>query len=92
MNDVGDKPWGITRLTEDFVRSEQFETPWLPLFEGEGLTQQQMRDFSKVILKGSLLSALCQSWVVSNEWNRLLPDYKFESAERFLEKVWAGKA
>jgi hypothetical protein len=29
---------------------------------------------------------------VSDEWNRLLPDYRFTGAEEFLEKAWVGKA
>jgi hypothetical protein len=28
---------------------------------------------------------------VSDQWNRLLPDYKFTDAEEFLEKYWTGK-
>jgi hypothetical protein len=29
---------------------------------------------------------------VSDEWNRLLPDYRFTDAEDFLSKHWAGKS
>lgn len=28
---------------------------------------------------------------VSDEWNKLLPDYKFTSAADFLSEAWAGK-
>jgi hypothetical protein len=44
-----------------------------------------------MVLIGFLLSGIHSAWAVSDEWNRLLPDYKFEGAEEFLEKHWKGK-
>lgn len=43
-------------------------------------------------MKGSLLSGIAKSWVVSDDWNRLLPDYKFKDVEQYLEEQWAGHA
>jgi hypothetical protein len=62
------------------------------MFKDPSLSSEQIEYFSNVILRGSLLSGLCKSWVVSDEWNRLLPDYKFTGAEDFLWKQWAGKS
>lgn len=28
----------------------------------------------------------------SDEWNKLLPDYKFTDAEAFVRREWRGKA
>jgi len=66
--------------------------PWVPKFKDPSLTEEQINFFSKVILRGSLLSGVTKSWVVGDEWNRLLPDLKFTGAEEYLEKVWKGKA
>jgi len=74
------------------VRAENIKSPWIPKFADPSLSSEQNEFFSKVILKGSLLSGLTRSWVVSDDWNRLLPDYKFTGAEEFLKKHWAGKA
>ncbi|RDW73431.1 hypothetical protein BP6252_07338 [Coleophoma cylindrospora] len=86
------KPFDITFLKEEDVRADNIKSPWIPKFENPSLTAEQVEYFSKLILKGSLLSGLTRSWVVSDDWNRLLPDYKFTSAEEFLEKSWAGRA
>jgi hypothetical protein len=89
---IGGKPWDITCLPEDDVRAGDFHGSWVPQFYKEqGLSPEQKEHFSKVILRGVLLSGLCKSWVVSDQWNRLLPDYKFTDAEEFLEKYWTGK-
>ena len=86
------KPLDITTLKEEDVRADNIKSSWIPKFEEPSLSPEQNAYFSKLILKGCLLSGLTRSWVVSNEWNRLLPDYKFTGAEEFLEKAWAGKA
>jgi len=92
MEDLtGGKPWNITYLSEADVRADKIDTPWVPQFVDPNLSAEQNEFFSKVILKGCLLSGVSRSWVVSDEWNRLLPDYKFTDAEEFLEKHWAGK-
>ena len=46
--------------------------------------------YSKMFLIGTLLTGTHDSWVVSDEWNRLLPDYKFTDAEEYITKNWAG--
>jgi hypothetical protein len=79
-------------LEEEDVRAGNIKSSWIPIFKDPSLTPEQIDYFSKVILRGSLLSGLCKSWVVSDEWNRLLPDYKFTDAEEFLSKYWAGKS
>ncbi len=45
----------------------------------------------KTVLIGMLLSSAKGAWDVSDEFNRLLPDYKFTQAEDFLTQVWEGK-
>ncbi|KAF8853622.1 NAD(P)-binding protein [Acephala macrosclerotiorum] len=45
-----------------------------------------------MILTAMLLSSAKSSWDVSDEFNRLLPDYKFIEMEDFLAKVdWGGQ-
>jgi len=87
----GGKPWNITSLKEEDVRMGNTQTSWAPIFKDPSLSPEQTEYFSKVILRGVLLSCICGSWIVSDEWNRLLPDYKFTDAEEFLGKQWAGK-
>jgi hypothetical protein len=46
---------------------------------------------AKTFVSGILLAVKAGAFDGSDEWNQLLPDYEFESAEKFLGKVWEGK-
>lgn len=56
-----------------------------------GLKEEQIEYFSKMVLTGFLLCGKHESWMVSDEWNHLLSDYKFEGIEEFLERTWGGQ-
>jgi hypothetical protein len=47
--------------------------------------------FSRVVVAGFLLAASADAYHISDEWNQLLPDFKFAQPEEFLNKYWAGK-
>ncbi|TVY18061.1 hypothetical protein LARI1_G003681 [Lachnellula arida] len=81
----------ITSLREADVRAGDIRSPWLPQFTDPNIPPEQSEQFSKLVVKGSLLSGVAESWVVSDEWNRLLPDYGFEDVEEYLEEQWAGQ-
>ena len=38
-----------------------------------------------------LTGILKGAWDVSDEWNRRFPDFKFTSAEEYMEEAWKGK-
>lgn len=42
----------------------------------------------KAVMVGMLLSSVKGAWDVSDEMNRLLPDFKFTQLEEFLSKAW----
>jgi hypothetical protein len=44
--------------------------------------------FSKNVTREYVKSLAAGGWSISDEWNRLLPDYKFISAEEYLSNVW----
>ncbi|KUJ15737.1 NAD(P)-binding protein [Mollisia scopiformis] len=87
----GGKPWDITALKLEDVQAGNLHTSWAPTFHDPNLPQEQIDMFSKVILRGCLLSSLTKSWVVSDDFNRLFPDHKFADLEEFLAEAWAGK-
>ena len=51
-------------------------------------TKEQLASNLHAILVNLLMSSAKGAWTVSDEWNRLLPDYRFTKLEDFLEKVW----
>ncbi|KAH7369494.1 NmrA-like family protein [Rhexocercosporidium sp. MPI-PUGE-AT-0058] len=87
----GGKPWPITTLKEADVRAGDIKSSWIPTMRANGLKEEQIEYFSKMVLTGFLLCGKHESWMVSDEWNRLLSDYEFEGLEGFLERTWAGR-
>ena len=85
------KPFEITTVTEADVRAGVIKTSWKPGFSHPSMPPEQLEQFGDVVLAGSLLSAIPASWAVSDEWNKIFPDYKFDKIEDFLQKAWAGK-
>lgn len=45
----------------------------------------------KAVLIGTLLAGAKGAWNTSDEFNRILPDYKFTQIEEFLAEVWENK-
>jgi hypothetical protein len=45
----------------------------------------------KAILIGMLLGSAKGAWDVSDEMNKLLPDFEFTQWEDFLNSIWEGK-
>lgn len=61
---------------------------WYPLIEHRNIPEEYREDASKRILKEYLASIAGGGWSVSDEWNKLLPDFRFTSAEEYLNGVW----
>ena len=53
--------------------------------------QDQAEKMMKTVLVGTLLSSVKGAWDVSDEMNKLLPDFKFTQLEDFLALNWGGK-
>lgn len=66
-------------------------TSWALEKRHRAVSEEQSTSLVKTISIGILLSSVKGAWDVSDELNRLLPDYKFNKIEEFLTKVWAGK-
>ncbi|KAJ9130776.1 2-hydroxyisoflavone reductase [Pleurostoma richardsiae] len=41
---------------------------------------------------GILTAVAKGAWAVTDEWNKLLPDYKFTGIEEFVKQTWGGKS
>jgi len=55
------------------------------------VTGDEVENMLKTVLIGTLLSSAKGAWDVSDDFNQLLPDFKFTEMEDFLTKVWKGK-
>ena len=83
-------------LTIDWVNKKDYldgdlKTTLRPVIEHPAmaaLTREQYDEAIKYTLIGLLVCLTRGAWSVSDEWNKLLPDYKFTSVEEFLQSVW----
>lgn len=67
-------------------------TSWALEKKHRAVTDEQSSGLLTKVPLGILLSSIEGAWDVSDEFNQLFPDYKFEAMEEFLTKVWGGKA
>lgn len=81
-------------LDVEDLKAGELKSTWLPEVDHpsiNGLDAATKRQFSKHLTTKMLLNLTESAGVVSDEWNRIFPDYKFTTAEEFVTKVWAGK-
>jgi hypothetical protein len=84
-------PFKVERLKEEDLRAGIVKSPWVPKIAHPSLSPEEIEAMATVFVPGLLLGIAAGNLRVSDEWNRLLPDYKFTQAEEFLVKTWAGK-
>lgn len=85
------KPFQIDGLKLEDVKNAVLKTDFYPRIALSGLSEEQAAEFSKVVARGLLLSMEYGALEVSDEWNRLLPDWKPTKVREFLEGVWGAK-
>jgi hypothetical protein len=61
----------------------------LPPIQHPDLTPEQAEGFLNQVMIAYVLSTAKGAWDGSDEWNQRLPDYKFVSAEEFLQGIWS---
>ena len=76
-----------TLEVEDLVAGI-IKTESLPLLAHPSLEGDERVEFSKHVLRGLTLNAVTGAGTVSDEWNKIFPDYKFVTAEEFLTGVF----
>ena len=84
-------PFTIETLKANELESGAWKAPWVPTLDHPSIPPSQVATFSRIIVAGLLLATSAQAYSCSDEWNRLLPDYKFTQPEEFLSAAWRGK-
>ncbi|OKL60369.1 hypothetical protein UA08_04152 [Talaromyces atroroseus] len=80
----GGTPFDVQTLKKQDLETGEWKTTWVPLIDHPSIPADQVEFFSRVIVASMLLATHAQVYHTSDEWNRLLPDYKFTQAEEFL--------
>ncbi|KAF4340897.1 2`-hydroxyisoflavone reductase [Fusarium beomiforme] len=91
---LGEKIRG-KKFKVEYLRSEDLEAgivkaPWLPIPEHPSIPVEVRKEIAADMIKCFLLGIKHGALQVSEEWNILLPDYKFTQPEEFLAEAWAA--
>ncbi|KAH7084005.1 hypothetical protein FB567DRAFT_446364 [Paraphoma chrysanthemicola] len=92
---LGEKIRGGKFTVEDFksedLESGSFKPSWLPKLEHPSIAPEHVDAASKMIVQGFLLAFPEKAFDIGDQWNKILPNYKFTGAEEFLTEAWKGK-
>jgi hypothetical protein len=91
VHNLGGTPFATDKLKSQDLESGTWTTSWQPKLDHPSIPAEQGDLFSRIILAVVLLALSADAYNISDEWNQLLPDYKFTQAEDFLANVWRGK-
>lgn len=85
------RPFTVNWLKLEDVEAIEWKAEWYEGIDLRSSPPEKLEQFLGVALKGILIGINRGAYAVSDEWNRLLPDYKFTQVEDFVRKVWGGK-
>jgi hypothetical protein len=78
-------------VQSDDLKRGVVKTTWLPKPDHPAIPAEQVEELAAGMVAGMLLAISVGAMSVSDEWNNLLPDYRFTGAEDFLTQAWSGK-
>jgi len=86
-------PFEVEKVSKNDILSGKLTTSWAPDISHPSIPpEQRTPEFSRIITASFIATSLQGAWVVSDEWNKLLPQLKLTTIEEFLHKYWDGKA
>ncbi|VUC28758.1 unnamed protein product [Clonostachys rosea] len=84
------EPFKVDKVSAKDLEAGDLKTSWNLEAVHKAVSDEQASALLKAVSIGILLSSTKGAWDISNEWNELLPDFKFTEAEDFLRTVWEG--
>lgn len=85
------RQFSIEKVEFEDLEAGILNTSWALEKKHQAVPDDQYKSFVKAATIGFLLSSIKGAWNVSDELNRIYPDYEFDKAETFLDEVWTGK-
>ena len=73
------------------LKAGELKSSWKPTAGHPAFSPEQLEAISTKLMAGILLGISAGALRVSDEWNRLLPDYRFTQADDFLTEAWCDK-
>jgi hypothetical protein len=91
-DDTAGGKFTLDKLKTEDLHNETWTSSWVPHADHPSIAPEHVAAASKMMVPRLLLATMEGMFVAGEEWNRLLPDYKFTDAEAFLREAWEGKA
>lgn len=88
----GGTEFNIEKVKVGDLENGTWETSWVPKLDHPSIPPEQVDFLSKMMCSSLLLAIHDGALSVSDEWNRLLPEYQFIPIEEFLAEAWQDKA
>ncbi|KAF6798211.1 NmrA-like family protein [Colletotrichum sojae] len=82
-------PFAVERLKTDELKTGTAKPSWKPIVSHPSIPPEMRESAALSLVSGVLLAYSAGVFQVSDEWNRLLPDFEFTQPEEFLGKAWA---
>ena len=81
----------VEELDPDDLKAGIIDPTWLPKLTHAAIPKDQADALAGQFLAGMTLSIDAGALNVSDEWNRLFPDYEFTQPREFLTEIWKDK-
>ncbi|TGO32147.1 hypothetical protein BHYA_0346g00020 [Botrytis hyacinthi] len=82
----------VESIEKSDLEEGRFTSSWFPVIVHPSVPEDQKDAFSQSYFSASILAIERGGWDASNEWNELLPDFRFTSAEEFLSNIWKHRS
>jgi hypothetical protein len=83
--------WTEETINGEDIKEGKWKGSWTPIFTHPVIPQEDREKFSEEFMVMFLQGISNGAWNVSDEFNERFPEFKFQSAEGYLEKAWKGK-
>lgn len=83
--------FSVDKVKGEDLKAGVVKSTWLPKVDHPAIPAEQMDALAASFVSGVILAMSVGAFSVSDEWNRLLPDYEMTRAEAFLAEAWRDK-
>ncbi|KAK6007320.1 hypothetical protein QM012_006328 [Aureobasidium pullulans] len=85
------KPFKVEEIPIDELKDGSWKSSWTPRIDHPSVPPQKNDELSRIMVSEILRGISAGDFLCSDEWNKLLLDFKFTQVEEFLMSVWDGK-
>ncbi|TPX13382.1 uncharacterized protein E0L32_006112 [Thyridium curvatum] len=87
------REFAVERLSAAELKAGEFNAKgWSPRIDHPSIPPEQLEVMAKAVNSAVLLATGAGAFQVSDEWNRLLPDYRFTTIEELMNGVFKHKS